>query len=527
MGMLLAIGSPFIPSITQLQPFVAELWLIAGVVAVLLAAMSGSRSNAVSGAVALISVLMALAWLLLSGGDPMGVSFRGMLLSDPMAVYWKVILLLFTAGIIVMWFTTTRATMHEGDGPEYFTLLLTATLGMCLMSSTSNLLMLVIAVEMASLPSYVLAGFRKTHRMGAEASLKYVLFGAASSAIMIYGLSMLYGAYGTLQLDGPEGIAAQISRAGGPTPVLMLAFAGIVAGLGFKLSIVPLHFWCPDVFEGASVEISAFLSVASKGAALMLLVRVLMILAESMRFIDGTISLTAISAILGTIGVITATIGNTAAFGQTNIKRLLAWSSIAHAGYMVCALSLLVANRSNIVSDGVNLPVQAILIYLSVYLFMNLGAFLVAGLVARETGGEELYDFAGLGRRAPVLALTMAAFMFSLIGLPPFAGFVAKLNLMWVIAENGSWWWIIVAFIGLNTIFSLYYYVRVLRAMYLETSDKPALRPNPAGVGLSLACAVMLLAMFIGFSPFTRLAASASQMTQSPSPAAAATASLP
>ena len=338
MGMLLAIGSPFIPSITQLQPFVAELWLIAGVVAILLAPLFGGKSNVTSGVLALGSVLMALAWLLVSGGEPMGVGFRGMLLSDPMTVYWKAILLVFTAGILVMWFSTTRATMHEGDGAEFFTLLLVACLGMCLMPSTSNLLMLVIAVEMASLPSYVLAGFRKTHRLGAEASLKYVVFGAVTSAFMIYGLSMLYGAFGTLQLDGPAGIAAQISREGGSTPILVLSLAGIIVGLGFKLSIVPFHFWCPDVFEGASVEISAFLSVASKGAALLLLTRVLMILGESMRFIDGSISLTAIAAIFGGIGAITATVGNTAAFTQTNLKRLLAWSSIAHAGYMVCAL---------------------------------------------------------------------------------------------------------------------------------------------------------------------------------------------
>ena len=517
MGMLLAIGTPFIPSLTQLTPFAAEMSLIGGMLAVLLAPLFGSRSNLASGALALCSVLTALTLLLLSGGEPMGVHFRGMLLSDPLSLYWKVILLVFVAGIIVMWFSTTRSTMHEGDGPEFFTLLLCATMGMCLMASTSNLLMLVIAVETASLPSYVLAGFRKTRRLGAEASLKYVLFGAATSAIMIYGLSMLYGAYGTLQLDGASGINAQISRDGGPAPVLILALAGVIAGLGFKLSIVPLHFWCPDVFEGASIEVSAFLSVASKGAALVLLTRICMMMAESMRFLDGSISLTSIAAIFGTLGAITATVANTAAYSQTNLKRLLAWSSIAHAGYMVCALSLLVSHKSDIVrSDGVNLPVQAILIYLSVYLFMNLGAFLVVGLVARETGGETLSDFTGLGRRSPILAVTMTVFLFSLIGLPPFAGFVAKLNLMWRIAENGSWWWVIVGVIAINTIFSLYYYARVIRAIYLEPSDKPAFSANPIGVGLSLACALMLLLMFFGFSPLERVTGMASHMSHLP-----------
>ena len=154
--------------------------------------------------------------------------------------------------------------MHEGDASEYFTLLLTATLGMRLMSSTANLLMLVIAVETASLPSYVLAGFRKTHRLGVEASLKYVLF-AAVAALMIYGLSLLYGMFGTLQLDGTFGIAAQIATTQQPLPLLIFAAASIIVGLGFKISVVPLHFWCPDVFEGAGIDVAAFLSVGFEG----------------------------------------------------------------------------------------------------------------------------------------------------------------------------------------------------------------------------------------------------------------------
>jgi NADH-quinone oxidoreductase subunit N len=458
-----------------------------------------------------------------TGGAPYGQAFRGMLLSDPTCVFWKTLLLLFVAGVVVMWFVTTRSTMHEGDGPEYFTLLLTATLGMALMSSTTNLLMLVIAVETASLPSYVLAGFRKTHRLGAEASLKYVLFGAASSSIMIYGLSMLYGMYGTLQLAGPDGIAAAMAHTGGSVPLVILSMAALVVGLGFKISVVPLHFWCPDVFEGASIEITAFLSVASKGAALLLLIRVAMVLAEAMGFQAGTINLPVAAAVIGAIGSITATVGNTAAFNQTNIKRLLAWSSIAHAGYMFCGVSLLVSRQSPIIdSTGVNLPVQALLIYLAVYLFMNLGAFLIAGMIYRATGSETLDEYAGLGRRAPMMALAMTVFMFSLVGLPPFAGFFAKLNLMRRLAENGTWWWMLVAVIGVNTVFSLYYYVRVVKAMYLEESDKPAIDAHPAGMGLAMACAVVLVVLFVGFSPFDRVTAAASRKPAQPPVSASA-----
>jgi NADH-quinone oxidoreductase subunit N len=403
--------------------------------------------------------------------------------------------------------------MHEGDAPEYFTLLLTATLGMCLMSSTANLLMLVIVVETASLPSYVLAGFRKTHRLGAEASLKYVLFGAASSALMIYGLSLLYGMFGTLQIDGTFGIAAQIATTTQPLPLLIFAAASVIVGLGFKISVVPLHFWCPDVFEGAGIDIAAFLSVASKGAAILLLTRVCMLGAEALGFADGRVSLISLAFVLGLIGAVTATVGNTAAFNQTNIKRLLAWSSIAHAGYIMCGISLLVSNNLQIVHDGVNQPMQAILVYLSVYLFMNLGAFTVAALVFRATGSETLPAYQGLGRRAPLLALLMTVFMFSLVGLPPFAGFVAKLNLMWRLGANGGWWWALVAVIGVNTVFSLYYYARVVKAMYLEQGeDERPLRPQLGGVAVAFACALMLVVMFLGFSPFTRIAENGSRM---------------
>src|SRR3954447_19993260 len=192
-------------------------------------------------------------------------------------------------GVVLMWFSTTAYNMHQGDGPEFFALLIGATTGMALMGSASNLLMLFMAVEMASLPSYVLAGFRKTNRIGAEASLKYVLFGAATSAVMAYGLSMLYGLYGTLQLystTGPggehvAGLAEVMTRSPGGAALLVVGVFGLIVGLGFKVSAVPFHFWCPDVFEGASIEVSTFLSVASKGAAIVLLLRVFMAVGEA------------------------------------------------------------------------------------------------------------------------------------------------------------------------------------------------------------------------------------------------------
>src|SRR3954463_12281637 len=309
MHLLLAIDKPFIPGWDAghglgMRPFVGELWLIGTIVAVLLTPFfTPRRLNVACALVTLAGLAMAFISVLAVNVDPdiVGVHFRGLLVSDQLAVLWKLMLLLFVMGIVLMWFSTTAGTMHEGDGPEFFTLLLGATLGMSLMASTANLLMLFMAVEMASLPSYVLAGFRKTHRVGAEASLKYVLFGAATSAVMVYGLSLLYGLYGTLQVDQ---IAIAMAKGGtvgiGNAALLAVAVFGLIVGVGFKISAVPFHFWCPDVFEGASIEVSAFLSVASKGAALALLLRVLMTMGAALDWTSRPgISLGAIATVVG------------------------------------------------------------------------------------------------------------------------------------------------------------------------------------------------------------------------------------
>jgi len=519
---LAAIGVPFIPGWAELRPFFGDLVLILTIVAVLLTPFfTSSRSNLATALVSLLGLAIAFIGQLAvgSGDGVVGEHFRGILVADQFAHLWKLILMLFVMGVILMWFTTVSNTMHEGDGPEFFALLLSATLGMSLMASTHNLLMLFLAVEMASLPSYVLAGFRKTHRVGAEASLKYVLFGAATSAVMVYGLSYLYGLYGSLNVAEIATAMAKTGTMGtGGAALLAVSIFGLIVGIGFKISAVPFHFWCPDVFEGASIDVTTFLSVASKGAALVLLLRVLTLLANGLGYQGhaGGVSLQAIAVTIGVIGSVTCTVGNTGALVQNNIKRLLAYSSIAHAGYMLCALSLLVKNRADIVIGHGNVvevaAAQAILLYLAVYLFMNLGAFTVAALVYRATGSEDINDYADLVRRAPVAAAVMTACMFSLIGLPPFAGFAAKFNLMKVLGTNGGWWWLLVVVIGVNTIVSLYYYVRVVKIMYLSRTDAPALSVNPLGLGLAVACAAALLLMFFGYGPIDRLTTSYAQI---------------
>jgi len=525
---LAAIGKPYIPAWKDLSPFAAECWLIATLTAILITPFFARRRNHACFIVSLIGLIVSLIALLWKGPTSAtaatGLPLHGILISDSFSMLWKAMLLVFTIGILFLWRSTAAADMQEGDGPEFFTLLIGATLGMCLMASTTNLLMIFLAIELASFPSYVLAGFRKTHRVGAEASLKYVLFGAAASAIMVYGLTFLYGLYGTLEIAE---IARQMNTGAAPHPALLtIALFGLIVGVGFKIAAVPFHFWCPDVFEGASIEVSAFLSVASKGAGLVLLLRVLMTFADAAGYQQGQ-PLTALAIAVGMIGAITATVGNTAAFAQNNIKRLLAYSSIAHAGYMLCAISLLFAlNAKPTDGSGINIPAQALLLYLAVYLFMNLGAFAVAGLVHRATGSEDISAFNGLVQRHPILAHSMLACMISLIGLPPFAGFIAKLTVLRILMDNGGWWWLLVAAIAINSIASAFYYFRVLRAMYLQPADQPAFVGHPLGVALSVVSAVALFLMLILAGPLNNLTKHYSKLqgiTGHPTPATEST----
>ncbi|CAN5600340.1 NADH-quinone oxidoreductase subunit N [soil metagenome] len=520
---LAAIGVPFIPGWTELRPFIAELTLICTIVAVLLTPFFVKKSNTPCALVALAGLVIALVSLLLVGpnaGEHIE-KFAPMLVADPIAFLWKVLLLLCVIGVILMWFATSASDLHEGDGPEFFVLLLGATTGMAFMSSANNLLMLLISVELASFPSYVLAGFRKTNKVGAEASLKYVLFGAATSAVMTYGMSLLYGLYGTLNLS--ELCRAMPATTGG-TALLVVSIFALIVGIGFKIAAVPFHFWCPDVFEGASIEVTTFLSVASKGAALVLLLRICSNISDAYNYQGhhgDLLSAPAVLAIvLGILGALSATVGNTAAFAQTNIKRLLAYSSIAHAGYMLCAMSLLLRTNNDV--DPTALPARTILFYLAVYLFMNLGAFTVAGLVLKQTGVETLDGYAGLSKRNPLLAFCMMLFMFSFVGLPPLAGFTAKFNILIALIQTGGWWWLLVAVIAVNTVLSLYFYMRVVRSMYLSEAKEPAFMGNPLGMAVSLMCAIMLIVMFIATGPLSQLTSNYGHMQFSTAPRAAA-----
>jgi NADH-quinone oxidoreductase subunit N len=362
----------------------------------------------------------------------------------------------------------------------------------------------VLAMELTSLSSYILAGYTKEAADSSEASLKYIIYGAVSSGVMLYGISILFGLTGAMDYFG---INHALVMSAPNNFALLTATIFIVVGFGYKISAVPFHFWTPDVYEGAPITITAFLSVASKAAGFAMMIRFFKVI-----FIDTTIL--AVPAgmwtslygfewnkLLAILSVLTMTLGNLVAVWQDNLKRLLAYSSIAHAGYMLMGVVVL--------SDQ---GIAAVLIYFMMYLFMNLGAFFVVMLVANKTGSEDISAYRGLGYRAPLIGVAMAIFLISLTGLPPTAGFIGKLYLFAALLE-AKWIWL--AVVGaLNSVISLYYYARVLRYMFLRDPEG-----QTSSITLQRSEAILLLFFVIPtllfglyFGPLVDLANASVQM---------------
>lgn len=463
-----------------------EITFVLGMCAVLVAPFVLRKTRTTPAVITLATVGTALAavFLTLAHADA-GPAFAGMVSIDAFSQFFKITLCVLTALVVVQWLVASQKRTATLDAPDLFCLLLGAATGMALMSSASNLLMIFIATEAASIPSYALAGFRKRNRIGSEGSLKYVIFGAASTAVTLYGMSLIYGAAGSLALADVVGVAAS---AEGVSPLMAVGLMGMFAGIAFKLSAVPMHFWCPDVFQGAPTEVTTFLSVASKGAAICLLVRVVWAFGSVSP--PGEIAFPALGVGVGILGAVTATWGNLAALAQTNIKRLLAYSSIAHAGYMIMAAAAAVSGERAIPA--------AILFYLVVYLFMNMGAFTVAALISESPAAglsEDIRDYAELSRRSPWLAVLMSVFLLSLFGMPGLGGFLAKINLATAMLELGAGGFALLVVLLLNTLVSLYYYVRPIYYMYLvrDESARPAFGPSGVGLAVLLVCAAGVL----------------------------------
>ena len=360
------------------------------------------------------------------------------------------------------------------DSADFFCLLLGATLGMSIMASANHLLMIFIGIEMASVPSYALAGFLKGKRQSSEASLKYVVYGGGAAGVMLYGMSLLAGKFGTGYL--PD-LLTFMSSMSAPDPVVLLGTLFVLVGIGFKLAAVPFKILCADFLAGASADVAAVLSVASKGAALALLARITLGLGgfsglEASAQALQNVAPYLVPAALAFFAALTTTFGNLAAYRQTNLQRLLAYSTIAHAGFMMMGLATLTPEGAG-----------AVLFYLVVYLFMNLGAFAVVAYMRNLTGSEDLSSFRGFIHRSPALVIMLGVFILSLLGIPPLGGFSAKFQIFKELFSAGNMYesmpgksslavsmYALVVIGGLNTVISLCYYVKVLKVMILEKS---------------------------------------------------------
>jgi NADH-quinone oxidoreductase subunit N len=446
------------------------LLVLAGIILVVSLASQRSDGLLLSWLTALgLTGILIITLLFGRPGENEVLIFGGMLRHDWMAFSFKV-LFLFAAAMTALLSADVEGVEDRG---EYYALLVIATLGMSLMASSADMIMLFLAIETTSIPLYVLAGFKKGDDKSTEAGLKYFLFGALTSAVMLYGFSLLYGFSGDTNIYR----LSEAMHAGAVSPWMIGGMAVLVlVGFSFKISAVPFHFWAPDVYEGAPTPITAFISTASKAAGFAVLLRFMLAVFPAIE--AEWVTLVAIMA------TVTMTIGNLLALPQTNIKRLLAYSSIAHAGYAMIGLVALSS-----------FGMASVIFYLIGYVVTNIAAFAVVILFARSAGSDEIADYAGLSRRSPGLALVLLVALLSLGGMPPLAGFVAKFYVFAAAVESG---WIWLAFVGvLNAIIGLYYYMSILKVVYLyrsEDEDKPIEIPRSYALVLVI-CVIAILAI--------------------------------
>ena len=412
---------------------------------------------------------------------------QGMLVVDDFAIFFKV--LIAAAAILVTLFSILSRELVVDGRPrlgEYYALMLAMTFGMYLMVGANDLLLMYMAIEIVSLSSYAIVGFIKRVPRAAEASMKYVIYGGVSSGVMLFGISLVYGIVGSTNFGEILNFLSTRNAEITLLNPLLIATIMILAGLGYKISAAPFHFWTPDVYEGAPITMTAYLSVASKAAGFALMIRFLVTAYPS------TLQEFEWQPIVAAIAVLTMTLGNLAALQQSNLKRLLAYSSIAHAGYML--MGLVVATTYGI---------SAILIYFAIYLVMNLGGFFAVQKIAEQIGSEEIEDYRGLGHRMPLVGAMFGLFMISLIGLPPTSGFIGKFFLFSALLDRGSEF-IWLAVIGvINSVISLYYYVRVLKVMYLERAAPGDSGPVVIEKGSVAIIGVLAVAtLLLGFPNF-------------------------
>ncbi|WP_226005703.1 NADH-quinone oxidoreductase subunit N [Natrinema salinisoli] len=472
-----------------------------------------STNRSLLAGTAIVGSLASLAvavWYTAAGVGATGIENHGVIdvmngqfVVDQLALYFMIIIAVVTALVAVASYDYLRDHTYQA---EYYSLVILAATGMSMMAASNSLVTIFIALELTSLPSYALVAILKDNRGSVEAGLKYFLIGALSSAIFVYGVSLVYGATGSLQLEAIAGALESsdqnVVEMGG---LLGLGILMLIGGIAFKTASVPFHFWAPEAYEGAPAPISAFLSSASKAAGFVLAFRVF----ATAFPLEATTAVIGVDWTLafGILAIVTMTVGNFAAATQENVKRMLAYSSIGHAGYVLIGLAALSA-------DGGDAVMGAAMMHLLVYGFMNTGAFLFVGLAEYWGVGRTFEDYNGLSKQAPFACAAMAVFMFSLAGVPPFAGFASKYLLYTATIEaaaDNTILLVLAAALVINSALSLYYYSRLVKALWIEEPilDRERLAQPTGLYAAIIAAAVLTVLILPAFSPIADAATEA------------------
>ncbi|MEE6211365.1 NADH-quinone oxidoreductase subunit N [Salarchaeum sp. III] len=445
----------------------------------------------IAGAGTLVATGLAVWFAWAGTGSDALTAFEGALVVDDLALFFTVLVGAVAALVVVASYDYVHEHAHAA---EYYALVLLATTGMSVLAAANSLATVFVALELVSLPSYVLVGFLKSNKDSVEASMKYFLVGALSSAVMLYGISLVYGATGSLALPDIAAAASEQSLDG----VFGVGVLMVLGGFLFKTASVPFHFWAPEAYEGAPAPISAFLSSASKAAGFAAAFRVF----TTAFPLDAVASTVNWALVLAVLAAVTMTLGNFAAARQEAVKRMLAYSSIGHAGYVLIGLAALAGD-----ADG--LVLGASMMHLFAYGFMNTGAFLFVALAEHWGVGETFEDYNGLGRRAPVASAAMTVFVFSLAGLPVGAGFLSKYFLFASAVDAGFVWLVAIAVV--NSALSLYFYSRVVKALWVSEPE-PAfdIRSRPVGLYASVVTAgIVTVLLLVAFDPVADTAVAA------------------
>jgi NADH-quinone oxidoreductase subunit N len=484
--------------VIQVSAFLPELWLVGTAILILLVDLFLKKESdrSVLNWISVLGVAAALATLPCIGGlccfqsctlgDLPVQAFAGFLKTDGMAIFFKLIILLATLLTLIMTFRyfKSHATYYPA---EFMAILLFSAAGASALASSQEVITLYISLETLTISSYLLASFMKKDKGSNEAGMKYLLLGAFSSALLLLGFSYLYGLTGTTVIaDIGKSLATQIL-----SPLLVLSIILVIGGLAFKISLAPFHMWTPDVYEGAPTPVTAFLSVASKTAGFAAFVRFFWVGLSSEAVLPVWMGLFAVLAAMSII------LGNLEALPQRNIKRMMAYSSIAQAGYI----------STGFLAGG-KLGLTAVLFYLFVYLFANLGAFLAIVIVSGKTGSDQIEDYAGMWKRSPLIGVVLLVCLLSLAGVPPFAGFSGKWYLFGAAVKMGYVWLALVGMVF--SVISLYYYLQVVRqALVVDAKDSSPIEINFLEKAVLVLCVVLTVTLGVWPTPIMAVAQAA------------------